>query len=53
LEAGPVHVELVGVRGRGHVWIFQQPRADNDYTVGVRIRDPQPGRGFYRFALNW
>lgn len=53
LPASPVDVDLTSVDGRGTVRIFQQPNADNGYTVGVRIHDPMGGRGFYSFTLDW
>lgn len=49
----PVRVRLFNVRGRGIVQIDQQPRADNDYTAEVLIRDLHRGRAFYHFRLEW
>jgi hypothetical protein len=46
-------VSLTNVRGRGQVWIVQQPHRRNGYTAIVRIRDPQPGRSNYHFRLIW
>ena len=40
-------------RGRGRVRVVQQPRPFNNYTAVVRIYDPQPGAGHYRFRLEW
>ena len=40
-------------RGRGSVRVVQQPRPFNNFTAVVRIHDPQPGAGHYRFRLNW
>jgi hypothetical protein len=40
-------------RGRGMVRLVQQPRPFNNFTAVVRIHDPQPGAGHYRFTLNW
>ena len=48
----PVFVSL-RKRGRGMVRIVQQPRPFNNYTAVVRIHDPQPGSGHYRFTLDW
>lgn len=39
--------------GRGDVSVFQQPSRRNNFTAGVRLRDPQGGRGNYRFLLRW
>jgi hypothetical protein len=44
---------FVSVRGRGDIRVVQQPRFENDFTVRVRINDPQPGSHHYRFALVW
>ncbi len=49
----PVFVTLRDRDGRGQVRIVEQPRPDNDFTAAVRIHDPQPGRGHYRFTLTW
>jgi hypothetical protein len=48
----PVFVSL-NKRGRGMVRVVQQPRPFNNFTAVVRIHDPQPGAGHYRFTLNW
>ena len=48
----PVFVSL-DKRGRGMVRVVQQPRPFNNFTTVVRIHDPQPGTGQYRFTLNW
>ncbi len=40
-------------RGRGMVRVIQQPGPFNNYTAVVRIHDPQPGAGHYRFRLEW
>ena len=44
-------VSLEDVEGRGEVRLVQQPRAENDYTARVRIRDHQGGAGDYGFTL--
>jgi hypothetical protein len=36
---------------RGDVFIVEQPSQRNGFTTVVRIRDPQPGYGFYDFSL--
>ena len=48
----PIFVNMTK-RGRGTVRVVQQPRSSNDYTAVVRIHDPQPGAGHYRFQLEW
>lgn len=39
--------------GRGDVDVVQQPRADNDYTAIVRIRDHSSGADTYRITALW
>ncbi|HEV2883318.1 MAG TPA: hypothetical protein VGW36_00580 [Pyrinomonadaceae bacterium] len=46
-------VSLVKRRGRGDVFIEQQPSRENDFTAVVRIRDPRGGASDYEFDLNW
>lgn len=53
LPAHPTNVYLSNRQGRGLVELIQQPRRDNNFTAAVRIRDPQPGKGFYSFSLSW
>lgn len=48
-----VNVRLVSKRGRGEVFIEQQPSRENDYAVVVRIRDPKGGASDYEFQLAW
>ncbi len=46
-------VTLEDVEGRGEIHLVEQPRARNQYTARVSIRDPQSGAGEYSFALVW
>jgi hypothetical protein len=48
-----VNVTLQVKKGRGEVFIEQQPSRENDYTVVVRIRDPRGGASDYEFDLVW
>jgi hypothetical protein len=48
-----VNVRLVVKRGRGEVFIEQQPSRDNDFSVVVRIRDTRGGASDYEFELVW
>lgn len=48
-----VNVRLQKNRGRGEVFIEQQPSRENDYTAVVRIRDPRGGASDYEFELSW
>ncbi|MFN3322729.1 MAG: hypothetical protein ACK5AZ_04465 [Bryobacteraceae bacterium] len=47
------NVEVRVVEGRGRVRVFQQPRLENDYTLGVSIEDRQAGSAFYSIELFW
>jgi hypothetical protein len=46
-------VNLLKRRGRGEIFIEQQPSRENDYTAIVRIRDSKGGASDYEFELNW
>ena len=48
-----VTVRLNRRRGRGEIFIEQQPSRENDFTVIVRIRDPRGGASDYEFELAW
>jgi hypothetical protein len=48
-----VNVQLVKRRGRGEVFIEQQPSRENDYAAVIRIRDPRGGASDYEFELSW
>lgn len=48
-----VNVRLQKNRGRGEVFIEQQPSRENDYTAVVRIRDSRGGASEYDFELSW
>jgi hypothetical protein len=48
-----VNVRLQKIRGRGEIFIEQQPSRENDYTAVVRIRDPKGGPADYEFELSW
>jgi hypothetical protein len=48
-----VTVRLTNKRGRGEVFIEQQPSRENDFTAVVRIRDTRGGAGEYEFELAW
>ena len=50
---GRVNVTLNVKRGRGQVYIEQQPSRDNDYAVIIRIRDTKGGADTYEFELTW
>ena len=46
-------VRLEKTEGRGYVQIVEQPRADNNYTLAVRIEDRQAGSAPYSLAFYW
>jgi hypothetical protein len=48
-----VTVRLTQKRGRGDVFIEQQPTRDNDFTAVVRIKDTRGGASDYEFELQW
>jgi len=48
-----VTVRLTNKRGRGEIFIEQQPSRENDYTAVVRIRDTRGGASEYEFELQW
>jgi hypothetical protein len=48
---GTVTVQVAA--GRGDVDVVQQPRADNDYTAILRIRDHSGGADHYRLTALW
>jgi hypothetical protein len=48
-----VTVRLTNTRGRGEIFIEQQPSRENDFTTIVRIRDTKGGASDYEFELQW
>jgi hypothetical protein len=48
-----VTVRLTEKRGRGEIFIEQQPTRENDFTAIVRIRDTKGGASEYAFTLEW
>lgn len=46
-------VRLSAQRGRGQIFIEQQPSRENDFTAIVRIKDPRGGASDYEFELQW
>lgn len=48
-----VTVRLTAQRGRGEIFIEQQPSRENDFTAIVRIKDPRGGASEYAFELQW
>lgn len=48
-----VTVRLTQKRGRGEVFIEQQPSRENDFTAIIRIKDPRGGASDYEFTIEW
>ena len=48
-----VTVRLTEKRGRGEIFIEQQPSRENDFTAVIRIRDTRGGASDYAFTLEW
>ena len=48
-----VTVRLTSKRGRGEIFIEQQPSRENDFTAIIRIRDTRGGADNYEFTLEW
>ena len=53
LPSRRVTVRLTQKRGRGEIFIEQQPSRENDFTAIVRIRDTRGGASDYEFELTW
>lgn len=53
LPSRRVNVSLNVKKGRGQVYLEQQPSRDNDFAVVVRIKDPKGGASDYEFELSW
>ena len=48
-----VTVRLTTKRGRGEIFIEQQPSRENDFTAIIRIKDTRGGADNYEFTLEW
>ena len=53
LPSRRVAVRLTTKRGRGEIFIEQQPSRENDFTAIVRIKDSKGGASEYEFELQW
>jgi type II secretory pathway pseudopilin PulG len=53
LPSRRVNVRLTAKRGRGEIFVEQQPSRENDFTAIVRIKDPRGGASDYEFELTW
>lgn len=48
-----VTVRLTNKRGRGEIFIEQQPSRENNFACVVRIKDPKGGAADYEFEITW
>lgn len=48
-----VSVTVRKIRGRGEIFIEQQPSRENDFAAVIRIRDPRGGASDYEFEVSW
>jgi hypothetical protein len=48
-----VNVRLTSKKGRGEIYIEQQPSRENNFAVVVRIKDPRGGAADYEFQIEW
>jgi len=53
LPARRVTVRLTSKKGRGEIFIEQQPSRDNDFSAVIRIKDTRGGASDYEFELAW
>jgi hypothetical protein len=48
-----VAVRLTNKRGRGEIYIEEQPSRENNFACVVRIKDPRGGASDYEFEITW
>jgi len=53
LPRNDVQVVVTDLTGRGSVSVVQQPSSWNNYTAVIRVSDPRPGYGDYRFDISY
>jgi len=53
LPSRRVTVRLASKRGRGEVYIEEQPSRENNFAVVIRIKDTRGGASEYEFELQW
>lgn len=53
LPSRRVTVRLTVRKGRGQVYIEEQPTRDNNFAAVIRIKDPRGGASDYEFELRW
>ncbi len=53
LPSRRVTVRLTSKRGRGEIFIEQQPSRENNFAAVIRIKDSRGGASDYEFELSW
>lgn len=53
LPSRRTNVTVTRRRGRGEVFVEQQPSRENNYTAIIRVRDTRGGASQYEFDVNW
>ena len=53
LPARRANVTVTKRRGRGEVFVEQQPSRENNYAAVIRVRDTRGGASQYEFDVNW
>ena len=53
LPARRANVTITKRRGRGEVFVEQQPSRENNYAAVIRVRDTRGGASQYEFDVNW
>src|SRR5918993_3745309 len=53
LPARRTNVSVTKRRGRGEVFVEQQPSRENNYTAIIRVRDTRGGASLYEIDVNW
>ena len=53
LPARRANVTVTKRRGRGEVFVEQQPSRENNYTAIIRVRDTRGGASLYEIDVNW
>jgi len=53
LPARRANVSVTKRRGRGEVFVEQQPSRENNFTAIIRVRDTRGGASQYEFDVNW
>ena len=52
-RTGVTNLRVRSMEGRGNAQLLEQPNSQNGYVAVIRVEDPQPGAGGYRFRIDW